>query len=199
MSRRMTPSRELWDTLSREEKVVAIRAARKEGKTWDTLAADWGISKQTATNLGYDPDGSKQKRRRQSWSGICMDCGAPTHANSKKDISRRCAVCWAKKGTRVWTQERVVEALQRWAVEHGRPPTATDWAYRETRGDGYPSFGGVYGPGSNGAFASWADAVEAAGFPRPQIGKYDRSRKKKYVWGRDFDSPPRGERKWKKS
>ena len=26
-----------------------------------------------------------------------------------------------------WTEERVVEALEAWSLEHGAPPTVTDW------------------------------------------------------------------------
>jgi len=62
-----------------------------------------------------------------------------------------------------WTRDEITEAIQNHALQHGAPPTSTDWA---KAAPGRPSadlvkrrFGG-----------SWADAIVAAGFPRPLRG-----------------------------
>lgn len=60
-----------------------------------------------------------------------------------------------------WTRESVIEAIQDFAREHGRPPMTADFA-----GGKGPS-----GPTCVRIFGSWGDAVVAAGFPRPQRGK----------------------------
>lgn len=64
---------------------------------------------------------------------------------------------------RTWTRETIIEAIQRWAHEHGAPPASTDWFKRV---DDYPSTSMV----KRLFDGSWADAVEAAGFPRPHRG-----------------------------
>lgn len=62
-----------------------------------------------------------------------------------------------------WTRESIVEAVQRWAREHGgEPPMVHDW----TLGDeSYPSPTTV-----KRRFGKWGHAVVAAGFPRPLVG-----------------------------
>lgn len=55
------------------------------------------------------------------------------------------------------TRESIIAAIQEHAAEHGLPPTGkqmTTIAFAATR-----------------TFGSWADAVEAAGFPRPKRGR----------------------------
>lgn len=61
-----------------------------------------------------------------------------------------------------WTDDEILNAIRRWNIVHGEPPTAN--AFRNAH-DGYPSLSVV-----TGHFGSWADAIEKAGFPRPQRG-----------------------------
>lgn len=56
-----------------------------------------------------------------------------------------------------WTRERIVSALQAWALEHGRPPSGTDW--RVTGLWEHPSTGTVLLK-----FGTWNAAMVAAGF-----------------------------------
>lgn len=54
-----------------------------------------------------------------------------------------------------WTRDAIVEALQRWAEEHGRPPTQTDW-----------NIAGAYYPRARlvaRRFGTWSAALSAAG------------------------------------
>lgn len=62
---------------------------------------------------------------------------------------------WSRKRR---TREEVIEAIQRFAVEHGRPPAISDFSGNRD----YPSYGAAAR-----LFGSWADAVVAAGFDRP--------------------------------
>jgi len=115
-------------------------------------------------------DARANKRRR---TGICRECGGKTRYNGRgKATSGLCAACNYRLAheLRCWTRETVIAAIQEWAREHGGlPPTATEWQ-RRSRGQRYPAAGTVYGKRS-GLFDSWADAIEAAGFPRPAIGR----------------------------
>jgi len=67
----------------------------------------------------------------------------------------------------------VIDAIQRFAAIHGRPPKARDWHTRDPVNN-YPACSTVYRtnhPSNRSApFACWADAIEAAGFPRPTRG-----------------------------
>ena len=55
-----------------------------------------------------------------------------------------------------WPPPRVVERLQSWAHEHGRPPTLEEWRRAGTR---HPSAATV-----RRLFGSWNAALVAAGF-----------------------------------
>jgi Homing endonuclease associated repeat len=89
---------------------------------------------------------AKQRRRIP-----CPGCGKLIWYTSKTCIS-----CHEH---RYWTRERVVEAIQRWAAEHGQPPTASQWMHS---GDDHPAATGIYG--ASGVFDSWNAAIAAAGF-----------------------------------
>src|SRR4051794_21683112 len=65
---------------------------------------------------------------------------------------------------RRWSAEAILAAIQHSAAEHGRPPTSSEWLVN--RPPGVPS---VYVVQIR--FGSWANAVEAAGFPRPHLGR----------------------------
>jgi hypothetical protein len=69
--------------------------------------------------------------------------------------------CGAEHGrtrTIYWTTERIIEAIQAWAREHGKPPAAKDWL---ATGVGHPSNATV-----RDRFGSWNAGLEAAGFWR---------------------------------
>ena len=128
------------------------------------------------------------KRRRQ---GICEDCGGPTRYGGgpcrgrehRPIISKLCAACSLKRdlASKVWTREAIIEAIQRWAKEYGRPPSAIDW---KRRGENHPASSNVYRSkhrsARHNAFASWAEAIEAAGFERPENG--GRYRERPWLW-----------------
>jgi hypothetical protein len=61
-----------------------------------------------------------------------------------------------------WSKDTIIAAIQRWATEHGAPPTANSWSKKQ---DGCPACSTVLKH-----FGSWANAIEAAGFPRPVRG-----------------------------
>jgi len=128
--------------------------------------------KQLGISRGYyyailaDPDGSKDRERRASYAGTCEICGAPTDgSNGREKAPIRCL---KHNGRRRWSREKIIDAIQRFAAEHGgRPPTAMEWR-RCNPEKGYPAFATTYE--RKIYFNTWSEAIEAAGFPRPTSG-----------------------------
>jgi hypothetical protein len=148
-----------------ERAAVALRL-RAEGKLLREIAAAMGVSRAYASELVDDPEGVKVRARKASYSGVCIDCGEPTDgSNGPSQASLRCKDCAAihDHSERLWTADRVVAAIQRFAQANGRPPVSTEW---NSAGHGdYPYTSEVLRE-----CGSWANAIEAAGFPRPFRG-----------------------------
>ena len=85
-----------------------------------------------------------------------------------------------------WTEQAMLEALRRWARDHGAPTRATDWN-AGTRG--HPCRRIV-----TKRFGSWDAAVRAAGLhPRPIERKWSRERTATAMrtWAKTHQRPPR--------
>lgn len=179
--------------LSRLEKAAIAARLRARGYTIRQIADELGMSRTYADGLLKDPDGSKDRARKQKYRGKCQDCGGPT-SYTKGGYAKHCQEC-AKEhnGKSYWNKERIVEAIQRFAEEHGRRPSSSEWLSptadqkKNTRfgKDGYP-----YATTVLYHFGSWANAIEAAGFERPVIGQY-------YIADRKEVARLRGERQRK--
>ena len=70
-----------------------------------------------------------------------------------------------------WTRERIIEAMQAWAREHGRSPTSMAW--HVAKYPLYPSYKTV-----GDMFGSFADGCVAAGLEKPRRGWKSKSLKK---------------------
>lgn len=142
------------------------------------VAARTGVSRTTVKRVIHperaerDRQLSREAKRRRT--GVCVRCGRETRYNGKRGNNGPSEICTScaredALASRRWTREAIIEAMQRWALENGRPPTAYDWKHK---GEYWPNVGNVFRAkgAENNAFASWADAIEAAGFERPEIG-----------------------------
>ena len=156
--------------MTRMEKHQEIARLRALGMTRREVGLEMGIPVSTVADIESDPDREKLRQRRVRYSGTCGVCGAATDGSAgvATPPPSLCSLC-SLRSRRVWTRETVIDAAQRWASEHGRPPVAKDWL-RSDPGKGFPSLGGVYGRSPRSPFACWADAIEAAGFTRPTRG-----------------------------
>ena len=152
---------------TRLEKYAEIRRMRGRGYPVKKIAEILGMKPGGVSAIINDPDGSKQKTRRERYRGVCRECGKETDGSSGFNAPTLCASCHGKS-TRVWTREMIIDAILRWAHEYGQPPVVSDWPHAD-REWGRPAATGCYGEHS--PFASWADAVEAAGFSRPHTGR----------------------------
>lgn len=110
-----------------------------------------------------------ERCRKAQYDLVCVDCGgrvSGTDPGRRPDPSQpRCPTCAAQHST-VWTEEAILLAIQEWADEHGGiPPRASEW---RRAGDGWPSADHVV------QRMGWANAIERAGFSRPEPSKYGR-------------------------
>ena len=162
------------------------RALYLSGHGYRPVARLLGISPSSVRRY-VDSDYAERNRRqsreaKRRRTGICRECGGVTLYNGRKKgtaVSTLCAACSRRlqHESRYWTRERIIAAIQQWAAEHGRPPSARDWLHADPDLR-WPNRVSVYaGSGAIPPFASWADAIEAAGFPRPQP-HYHRARNK---------------------
>lgn len=155
------------------------QALAADGYLQREIADILGVSRSYASSLASaDPLGEKARTRKDSYRGVCEDCGAPT--DGSYGPNNRPAVCDAcsharQKADKRWTRDAVIDAVRRFAAQHGRPPRSEEWI-RADQKNGYPPRSAVYRAKrhSSSPFAKWADAIEEAGFPRPLIGHYKR-------------------------
>lgn len=150
-------------------RALELRAA---GLTHREVAAELGLRPATVRNYLSDPDGSKDRARKDSYRQPCPECGRLMDgSNGVTGSPDRCYVCeQADSSSRIWTRETIIAAIRRFAEVCGRPPTAPEF---NVGSPGYPSLASIYRSSANpnAPFASWAEAVEAAGFPRPKQGR----------------------------
>lgn len=159
---------------------------RAQGLSITQVAAELGLSRSFTGSLLYDHDGAKERERKRRYAGVCEQCGARTDgSNGRAKAPSLCAACSVRRQheERFWTRDAIVDCIQAFAEMYGRPPTAPDWN---------PSFAAARGDTERAArfredgawpfvsvvvreFGSWAAAIEAAGFPRPLVGRYERT------------------------
>ena len=160
----------------RQEKVEEARWLEQHGLSRHQIAEFLGVGIGTIYRWLSPEIAERQReqsrRYKKKLTGICIDCGATTPYGGKKTPGR-CTDCnrvWQQQNKH-WTRENVIDAIQRFAAENGRPPISTEWIKVNHEKD-YPPRSAVYQAGQRGnkPFKSWADAIEAAGFPRPKVG-----------------------------
>jgi hypothetical protein len=128
----------------------------------------------------YERNRLKALAYKRSIRGVCEICGGVTRCCRKTGgralPSRICINCAREqtKARRYWTRKKVIEAIQEWERRRGHPPLSTEWISNVHDPDGYvfPARSNVYQSSSkrNSPFLKWADAIEAAGYPRPWVG-----------------------------
>lgn len=172
---------------------TAVRM-RADGHTYREIAGALGCSITKVQFLLHPEraERSRQKSReaKQRRTGTCVDCGAVTHYNGTdgKSVSERCLPC----SQRIWTAETVIDAIRRFATANGRPPTATEWENADPERN-YPAATSCYRsrPSSPSPFASWNEAIEAAGLTATPRGQYERTEHTRELLSRALRGVPR--------
>jgi transcriptional regulator with XRE-family HTH domain len=157
---------------SRPERVAQIDRLERRGLSTREIAEQLGLARSTVNIYRADPDGERQRQRRQRYQGACADCGRPTSGSAgPARAPERCRSCAAER-RRSWSEQRVLEAIRDWSELTGSPPPLADWspahAPREHEGAArYRSAPGRWPSASTVAarFGSLRAAIEAAGLP----------------------------------
>lgn len=164
----------------RAERAAQVAELRAQGKLFREIAEELGLSQSYAAGLFSDPTGSIDRARKDSYSGTCQECGRATTGSDGPALAPKlCNHCAPWENFGKWARETIIAAIQRFVAENGRVPSSEEWI-KSNPEKGYPPRTAVYYSGTSGRkknghlFDSWADAIEAAGFPRPYVGiKYN--------------------------
>lgn len=138
-------------TVTTAERIAEAHRLRASGLLLREIAERLGCALTTAHRYLVDPDLSRQRERRAGYAGVCDICGGPTDgSDGPGHASRRCRSCID------WPPDRIIDAMRRWADEHGGvPPTTTEWRRAQP---GYPSADCVV------SRMGWNAALLGAGF-----------------------------------
>lgn len=163
------------DGLSRVQRAALARDLRDKGLSRKEIQEKLGIGHSYLQGLLSDPEGIKEKARKERYRGVCNDCGGlTTYPYHKGRLTTRCSACQKRKQheERKWTRERIIADFRKWNEIHGEPPVAMDWLYYSSDGGDreWPHVACV-----QKEFGSWSNAMEAAGFKRRTVGHYDRT------------------------
>lgn len=173
--------------MTRTEKAALIADLRRQGHTVPQIAARLGMTRGGVRNLINDPDGSKQRARRDRYRGTCSTCGARTDGSNGRNAPTRCGPCTLQRqhDERGWTPTTILESFARFADVMGRPPASVDSQglapsiraqLRPERlaeihrarelGLTLPNYSVVHRE-----FGSWPAALEAGGYPTNPGGR----------------------------
>jgi hypothetical protein len=181
-SRRLNPDRAREPSTSAPKPTRADRYAefsrlRKSGLTTQQIAGATSFSVTYVRDVLTDPAREGDRARKTRYRGTCADCGRSTHgSNGPSRAPTRCTRC-ENATRRYWTKGRIIAAIKAWAEIHGEPPTASEWNPKDRLAPAWTRKRKAETPGRwpalrvvQGAFGSWATAIETAGYPRPRRG-----------------------------
>ena len=105
-------------------------------------------------------DHGKRIVNSENYARVCHECielhaargrsGMGAHMGERPHVSNK-----------YWTRDRITEAIQEWAAQHGQQPSASEWRHVSVRNKNgrYPSVRTV-----QREFDSWSIAIDSAGF-----------------------------------
>jgi hypothetical protein len=170
-------------TPGRLASAARVRALYDQGWLMKDISAELGICPSWTSALLNDPDGSRDRARKDRYRQPCEVCGTLTGGGEGRKEHPRCRLCAQRLAVRTpkWPKELLVARIQEWNDLYGEPPASTDWNphWLETGGndpdrarrwrDGHPHW--PWFTVVHREFGGWNPAIEAAGFqPRPAHG-----------------------------
>lgn len=106
----------------------------QEGLAIAEIARRLGRAPATIKAYLYDPTGEKAKAVKARYRGLCRSCGASTAPRGGKgDAYAYCKACHPGAVGRLWTRERVRDAMREWQARYDAPPSSYDWSHTHAR------------------------------------------------------------------
>jgi hypothetical protein len=97
----------------------------QEGLPVNEIAGRLGRTPATVRAYIYDPDGSKARRVKDRYRGVCGSCGAKTTGEGPDRARPLCAQCNGRHSAK-WDKSMIEAALRAWVARHGKPAKSTD-------------------------------------------------------------------------
>jgi hypothetical protein len=113
---------------TRAQRVAQIERLERRGLDTREIAEQLGLARSTINIYRRDPDGTRHRRRLESYRGRCRDCGRlTTGSGGRGRAPARCRRC-AGARRRLWPGELILQRIREWTVETGAPPRVRDWS-----------------------------------------------------------------------
>jgi hypothetical protein len=119
---------EVLDRPGRRERADEIEELAARGFRSDEIAEKLGLARSTVNKYRRDPDGERERARRERYRGRCRGCGRPTRGSDGPGRAPECCRECARLRRRRWSDERLLEAIGDWTRLTGAPPTLYDWS-----------------------------------------------------------------------
>lgn len=155
---------------SRRAQADRIERLEAQGVTRREIAERLGLAVSTVGKYRRDPDGARERARREHYRGACQGCGRLTGGSQGPGRAPGWCPACAPPRRRRWTDEQMLEAIRAWAGLMGRPPRVYDWspAHAPPRHAGAARYLAERGRWPNASsvarrFGSLGAAVERAG------------------------------------
>jgi transcriptional regulator with XRE-family HTH domain len=98
---------------TRPESEAIAAALRADGLKLREIAERMGVAIPTVDAWINDPGGARLRARKDSYRGVCKDCGRPTDGSNGADQApTRCLACIT------WTREEILRAITAWADDN---------------------------------------------------------------------------------
>jgi DNA-binding CsgD family transcriptional regulator len=119
---------QLLERSSRKQQAARIEALAERGLGSREIANRLGLARSTVNKYRRDPEGERERARRERYRGRCRGCGRPTRGSDGPGRAPEwCPEC-APLQRRRWSDEQMLEAVRDWTRLTGAPPTLYDWS-----------------------------------------------------------------------
>src|SRR5919108_2892145 len=113
---------------TRRERVDQIDALAAAGLGTTEIAEKLGLARSTVNKYRRDPEGERERARRESYRGRCRRCGRPTRGSDGPGRAPEWCHACAPLRRRRWSDDQMLEAVREWTRLTGAPPTLYDWS-----------------------------------------------------------------------
>ena len=155
---------------SRRQQAERIEALAGRGLGSQEIADRLGLARSTVNKYRRDPDGERERARRERYRGRCRGCGRPTRGSDGPGRAPEWCPDCAPAQRRRWSDAKMLDAVRDWTRLTGAPPTLYDWspAHAPAGHSGAARYLAEQGRWPNASsvarrFGSLRGAVEAAG------------------------------------